>query len=220
MTSIVFTGANTVELLVIELAQSLTAFRICPYPILKTLLDKFLLRLSDSSFFFVQHGFLFTVRFFNIIEDTNILQVQSFLNDLVSVDTACAVGVVRFDISSVIGLALNIPFSRVLREVELDIPLCISRSSQELKDKLLNDFRGQPSCTKTDRDFACGQVFRLHLFKCFHVDFVIIGTEFCGAFRPSKFLTDITGKVFIRHKILRFGTVAVAVHRVQEDNAL
>ena len=172
MASVVLTGTDTVELFVVELAKSFSAFRIRPYPVLKALLDKLLLCLSDCSFLFIQDCFLFAVCIFLIIEDTHILQVQRFLDNLVRIDTACAVGTVRFDISSVVGFALDIPFSRVLGKMDFDVPLCISRRSQELKHKLLDNLRRQPSRTEADGNLTCRQVFRLHLLERFHIDTV------------------------------------------------
>ena len=43
MASVILTGTDTVELFVVELAKSFSAFRIRPYPVLKALLDKLLL---------------------------------------------------------------------------------------------------------------------------------------------------------------------------------
>ena len=175
MASVILTGTDTIELFVVELAKSFSALRIRPYPILKALLDKLLLCLSDCGFFFIQNCFLLAVCIFFIIEDTHILQVQRFLDNLVSIDTACAISAVRFDISSVVGFALDIPFSRVLGKMDFDVPLCISRRTQELKHKLLDNLRRKPSRTETDGNLTCRQVFRLHLLERFHIDTVIFG---------------------------------------------
>ena len=114
MASVVLTRTDRVELFVVEFTKSFSAFRIRPYPVLKALLDKLLFCLSDCGFLFIQDCFLFAVCIFLIIEDTHIFKVQRFLDYLIRIDTACAVGAVRLDIPPVVGFALDIPFSRVL----------------------------------------------------------------------------------------------------------
>lgn len=69
-------------------------------------------------------------------------------------------------------------------------------------------------------NLAGSQVFRLYLFQSFHIDVVIFGVDFCGFFCPSELFPHIAGKVFVRHQVLLLITAAVAVHRIQEDDAL
>ena len=177
MTSVVLTGTQAVEFIVVKAAEPFSALRVRPDPILKALLDQLLLCLCDCRFLFVQDGFLFAVCVLYIVEDADILQVQRFLDDLIGVDTLRAIGAVRLHIAAVIGFALNVPFAGIGREMNLDVPLCVPRCSQELKHKLFDNFGRQPSSTKPNGNLAGGQVFGLHSFQCFHIDCVIFGVK-------------------------------------------
>ena len=138
--AVVLTGANGVEFLVVKAAKSLSAGWVRPNPILKTLLNQLLLCLCDCRFLLVQNGFLFAVCVLYIVEDADIFKVQCFLDDLIGVDAPRTVGAVCLHIAAVIGLALNVPFAGIGREMNLDVPLCVPRSSQELKHKLFDNF--------------------------------------------------------------------------------
>ena len=104
--------------------------------------------------------------------------------------------------------------------MNLDVPLCVPRCSQELKHKLFDNFGRQPSSTKPNGDLAGGQVFGLHPFQCFHIDGVIFGVKLRRLSGECQLFTDIAGEVFIRHQVLCLCGIAVPVHRIQKDNAL
>ena len=53
------------------------------------------------------------------------------------------------------GFTLNIPFACIWRVMEFDVPLCVAGSIEELIHKLLNDFRRNPSSTKSHSNFTC-----------------------------------------------------------------
>ena len=114
VTAVIFSGADGVELLIVELGQPFTTGRIVPDPVCKGLFDQFLLALGDGGFLLVQNRNSLAGFIFQIIEDTNIFQVQSFLNDLVGIDPAGAIGVVGLDANPVNGFALDIPLAGVL----------------------------------------------------------------------------------------------------------
>ena len=177
--SIVLTGTQAVEFIVVKAAEPFSALRVRPDPILKALLDQLLLCLCDCRFLLVQNGFLFAVCVLYIVEDADIFKVQCFLDDFVGVDAPRTVGTVCLHIAAVIGLTLNIPLTGIGREMNLDVPLCVPRCSQELKHKLFDNFGRQPSSTKPNGNLAGGQVFGLHPFQCFHIDGIIIGIELC-----------------------------------------
>ena len=214
MTSVVLTGTQAVEFIVVKATESFSALRVRPNPILKALLDQLLLCLCDCCFLLVQDGFLFAVCVLHIVKDTDILQVQRFLDDLIGVDTLRAIGAVRLHIAAVIGFALNVPFAGIGGEVNLDIPLCVPRCPQELEHKLFHNIRGQPSCSKANSNLAGCKVFRLYPFQCFHIDGVIFGIKLCGLFRNRQLLTDIAGKVFVCHQVFCLSRVAVSVQWV------
>ena len=86
MASIVLTGTQAVEFIVVKAAESFSALRVRPDPILKALLNQLLLCLCDCRFLLVQNGFLFAVCVLYIVEDADIFKVQCFLDDLIGVD--------------------------------------------------------------------------------------------------------------------------------------
>ena len=214
MTSVILTGSYAVELFVIHLRELFSAGRVSPYPILKALFDKFLLCLCNCRFLFVENGFFLTVLIFDIVKDTDIFQVQRFLDYLVCVNTGSAVSAVRFHIGTVITFALNVPFAGILRVVYFDVPLCIAWSIEKFKHKLLKDFGRYPSCTEPYGYFACGQVFRLNFFQSLYIDFVIFGINLGRLFGCNKFFSDISRKVLICHQILLLGYISITIKRV------
>ena len=218
--SIVLTGTQAVEFIVVKAAEPFSALRVRPDPILKALLDQLLLCLCDCRFLLVQNGFLFAVCVLYIVEDADIFKVQCFLDYLVGVDAPRTVGTVCLHIAAVIGLTLNIPLAGIGREMNLDVPLCVPRCSQELKHKLFDNFGRQPSSTKPNGDLAGGQVFRLYPFQCFHIYGVIFRVKLRRLSGEYQLFPDIAGEVFVCHQVLCLRGIAVPVHRVQKDNAL
>ena len=212
--SVVLTGSNAVELFVIHLREFFSAGRVSPYPVLKTLLYEFLLCLCDCRFLFIENGFLFALVIFDIVKDTDIFQVQRFLDYLICVDTGSTVCAVRFNIGTVIALSLNVPFTGKLRVVNLDIPLCIAWGVEKLKHKLLENFRRNPSSTEPYGNLACRQILWLHLFKCLHIDGVIFGIQCRRPFSCRQLLTNIARQIFVCHKILRLVRIAVLIKRI------
>ena len=212
--SVVLTGSYAVELFVIHLREFFSAGRVSPYPVLKALLYEFLLCLCDCRFLFIENGFLFALVIFDIVKDTDIFQVQRFLDYLICVDTGSTVCAVRFNIGTVIALSLNVPFSGKLRVVNLDIPLCIAWRIEKLKHKLLEYFGRYPSRTEPYGNLACRQILWLHLFKCLHIDGVIFGIQCRRPFGCRQLLTNIARQIFVCHKILRLIRIAVLIKRI------
>ena len=150
MLAVILTGAERIKLLVVEFCQPFTAFRIFPYPFGKCFFDELLFTLCDSSFLFVENRFLVAVFILNIIKDTHITEVQRFLDDLITVDSARTVGVVNLNIGTVIGFAFNIPFARVFGVMDFYIPLDIPNRIKKFKHESLNIFGRKPSRTETN----------------------------------------------------------------------
>ena len=220
VTAVVLTRTCAVELLVIQPGQLFTPVGIIPNPVRKSLLDKLLLALRDCRLLFIEHSSFLSVLILDIVEDPHILQVQRLFHDLIAVDPARAIGVVRLDIASVVGFALYIPFARVLREVNVDIPLAVSRCSEQFKHELLHDFRGKPSCAKSDGNLTGSQINRLHRFQRSHILGIVLRIKLCAASRPLKLLPDVSGKVFVGWEVLRSAVIVARVHGIQEDDAL
>ena len=59
MTAIVLARAQCIELLIVELAQSLSSRLVFPNPVLERLLNQLLLALGDCSFLLVQDSYSF-----------------------------------------------------------------------------------------------------------------------------------------------------------------
>ena len=114
MAPVILTGTDTVELVVIQPHQLFPSCGITPYPILKALLDKLLLRLGDSRFLFIEDSFLFTLIIFDIVKNTHIFHIERIFNNLVGVYPLCAIGIIGFQVPTVIGFSLHIPFARQL----------------------------------------------------------------------------------------------------------
>ena len=150
MAAVILTGANAVEFLVIELRQFFAPFRITPNPFRKCALDELLLALCNGRFLLVEDGGLLTVGVFNVIKDTDITEVQRFLDDLVAVDARRAVGAVCLDVAPVIAFALHIPFAGVFRVMDFDVPLAIVGRREQAEHELRHDLRWQPCCTQTN----------------------------------------------------------------------
>ena len=218
--AVVLTGANGIKLLVVDTAKLLSAGGIRPDPLLEALLDQLLLCLCNRRFLFVQDGFLFALGILHIVVDTDILQVQGFLDNAVSVDAGCTVSAVSFDIATVIGFPLHIPFGCEFGVMHFDVPVSPAGCIKELKHKLLHDLLRHPSGTKLDENLTCRQVFWLHLFQCFHIDGIIFGVKLRRLSGKRQLFPDIAGKVFIRHQVLRLRVVPVAVKRIEKDHAL
>ena len=106
-----------------------------------------LLALGYSSLFFVENLYPFSLAVVNVIVDSHILEIKGLLYDLIAVDAVSAVSAVRLDVYSVIGLALDVPLSGVLRVVNVDIPLSIARCIEKLEHKPLVILRSYPCRT-------------------------------------------------------------------------
>ena len=143
--TVILTGPQAVELLIIELCQKVTAGWVFPNPILKRLLHLFLLGLGDGGFFPIDDGGTLAVRSLHIVENADVLQIEGLLQDLVAVYTLGTIGAVRFDIATVIGFALNIPLAGVLREMDFDVVPAVVGGIKEIVHELLVDLRRYPA---------------------------------------------------------------------------
>ena len=161
--AVIFSRTDAVEFFVIELAQPVAALLILPYPVGKGILYKLLLTLCDSGIVLIEYGLFIAVFVLNIIEHTHITQVQRFLDDLIPVDSVCAVSVINLDIVAVVGLALNIPFTRILAVMHVNIKRYIPRGPEKLKHKPFNILGRYPSSPQAHRYLTCGKVFRHNL---------------------------------------------------------
>ena len=98
MSAIVLPWTDAVHFLVVLPNQRLTAFRVCPDPVLERIPDELLLLRRQRGFLGVQHPFFLTVGVLNGIVHLHIPEVQGILQNLIGADTIGAVGVPRGDI--------------------------------------------------------------------------------------------------------------------------
>ena len=220
VTAVVLTRACAVKLLIVQPCQLFAPVRIIPNPVGKSLLDQFLLALRDCCFLLIEHSSLLAVLVLDIIEDPHVFQIQRLFHDLIAVDPARTIGVVRFDIRAVVGFTLHVPFASILREVNMDVPLAVPRCVEQVKHELLCNLRRKPGRTESDRNLACSQVNGLYSLQRSHILGIILRIELCAAPRPFELLADIAGKVFIGREILRPAVIVARVHGIQEDNSL
>ena len=75
MASVIFTGSHRVKSVVVITDKAVSPFWGFPYPILKRLLDDFLLRLCRRGFLCVEYGFFVSVLVIHIIKNTGITEI-------------------------------------------------------------------------------------------------------------------------------------------------
>ena len=216
---VVLAGPGAVELVVIEPRQAFSPGRVFPNPILERLLDKLLLALGDGGFFLVQDGGFLPISIFNVVKNPHVPQVQGFLDDLVAVNPASAVGVVGLDVAPVGGFALNVPAAGHTGMVDFDIPLCVIGCVKQLVHELLDNLDGEPVGSQPHGDLAGGQIYRLHPLQGLHVGGIILRVEFGAPPCPFQLLPHVAGKIFVGGKILFLCVATIPVHGVQEDHA-
>ena len=197
MTAVVFAGTVAVEARIVFLHQIRTAGRVTENPVLKRRLDRVLLLLGKHGFLFVQYA-LFLAVLRDFIEDSRVTEIQSVLQQLITVYTVCAVGHAHTDISvAVAAFAADIPFTRRRRIADIDhIPQQIPRGLEQLRHKITDVFRLDPCCAQTHLNVRRFQILRLDLLKKCHIDRVfriVFRKRSCNLQFPSH----IARKVFV-----------------------
>lgn len=85
MRAIILTRSGGVKKFVVLGGKGFSSVRISPNPISERILDCLLFLLCQGSFFFIEDTLLLTICIFNRIIDTNILQIQRFLQNPICV---------------------------------------------------------------------------------------------------------------------------------------
>ena len=98
VTAIVLPWADAVHFLVVLPDQRLTAFRVCPNPVLERIPDELLFLRRQRGFLGVQHPLFLSVRVLNGVKHLDIPEIQGIFQNFIGTDTICAVGVPRGDI--------------------------------------------------------------------------------------------------------------------------
>ena len=75
MASVILTGTNGIKSIIVIPDKTVSPFWVFPYPILKRLLDDFLLCLRRRGFLCVEYSFSVSVLVIDIIENTGITEI-------------------------------------------------------------------------------------------------------------------------------------------------
>ena len=132
MTAVILTGSDRVKSIVVGTDKTVSAFWVFPYPILKRLLDYFLLCLCCRGFLMVKYRFSVAVFVQNIVKDTHITQIQRVLDNTIGGSPLCTVGAVRLDISVIGTLILYKPVAVYRRIAYPDSACRIARWGEPL----------------------------------------------------------------------------------------
>ena len=215
--AIIFTGSVAVEQNVVRLADLLPPLRVFPDPLGKRLLQQLLLALCDGGLLFVEHCHAPPISIILIVENADVFQVQTALDDLIGTGPQRAIGVESLDIALILALALDAPLAGDLGVMHLDIPPCTAGRVQRLKDELPDILRIQPCGTQPHGDLTGGQVHGLHLLQCLHIGKVLrLRFRLCSHLRQLP--AHIAGQVLVGGQV--FLTALFRVVRVQKDDAL
>ena len=126
MAAVIFPWTGGVEQLIVASYKFFPSLRIAPDPVGKSVFDCLLFLLCKGRLLFVQDSFLFPVGIFIRIIDTDIFQIECFLQNLIRIRPVCAVSDIGINVMDT-GCAFpgNPPLCRSRREIDLNIPLQI-----------------------------------------------------------------------------------------------
>jgi len=162
--SIVFTGAGRVEQLVILLHQRNAPLGVLPDPVGESVFNDLLFLLCQHGLPLVQHTLGPAIGILDGVVDANILQVQGFLQNLVGVGSAGAVGLGRNNVTPPGGsLALHTPLCGIGRVPHIHGSPQIVGDLEGLGHKLLDNTGVEPRCTKPYINFGGFQFSGLRL---------------------------------------------------------
>ena len=198
MAAVIFPQTGGVEQLIVARYKFFPSLRIAPDPVGKSVFDCLLFLLCKGRLLFVQDSFLFPVGIFIRVIDTDIFQIECFLQNLIRIRPVCAVSDIGIDVMDT-GCAFpgNPPLCRSRREIDLNIPLQVKRRIERLFHKLLNIVPVNPCGAEPHIYFRCIQIFRLRLSERFHIH-EKIRIFLCRHLCDLQLTPHIAGKVFIR----------------------
>ena len=212
MRAIILTRSGGVKKFVVLGGKGFSSVRISPNPISERILDCLLFLLCQGRFFFVENTLLLAIRILNRIIDTNIFQIQRFLQNPICVGSLCTVGDIRRHIV-VVGRTLTVdaPLCGQLGELDLNGTAQVIR---RFKGFLLKKIGINPCCTQTHINLGRIQVLRLCFLQGFHIDAegrISVRRHLCD----TQLASYITGKVIIGSLPSNFHSIGS--HRVFED---
>ena len=133
--AIILAGAVAVEQDIVGLTDGFASIRVFPDPFGKGVFNEFLLALGDGGFLLVEDSGFPAIGIVHIIKNTDILQIQGVLNDLIGVDALGAVGADGLHVAAILALALNTPLAGDAGIVDLHAPLRAAGCPQRFKDE-------------------------------------------------------------------------------------
>ena len=195
--AVVLTGSGGVEQLIILIDQSFTTAGVFPDPVTEGIFDRLLFLLCQGGLLLVQHTTLLSIRILDGVIDTNVLQVQSFLQNAVGIGTVGAVGHIGSNIV-VAGriFAGDTPFCGNIGEFHLNAATEIVRGFKGFLYELLDIPCINPGSSQTHINFRRIQVFGLCLFQCFYIGAVLLTGLYCHLCLTELF-TDIAGEILV-----------------------
>ena len=216
--TIKLTGTGGVETLVVLLYQRMATVRITPHPIPESILDGLLLLLGKGRLLLVQYTLFLAFFIQHNVIDAGVTQVQGVLQNAVGVGSVRAEGGVGCNIGTGDrGLAGDVPFGGVGREMHLNLPLQVVRGAEGFVHELLDVVLVYPCCTQTDVDLRGVQILGLSRCQGFHIGNEP-GVTLCHQTGIAKLLPYIAGKVLIGCHILQ-GLACSHGFRQREDHA-
>ena len=99
--SVILTGTHGIELFVVQRSQAFSSHGVFPYPVTKSIFNELLFLLCKHGFLLIQQPLIIAVFILHSIKNTNIFEIQRFLNDLVTIDSPGTIGHVCGDIAVV-----------------------------------------------------------------------------------------------------------------------
>ena len=152
--AVILPGTGTVKLLVVLGHQSFPAAGIFPEPVLEGVLHGLLLLLCQGGGLLVNDAALLAIGILHGVVDTDVLEVQRLLQNLVGVGTVCAVGHVGGHVVGTgHGLASDPPLGGDGGILHLDGTAHIVGRVKGLHHELLNVLRLNPRCAQPGFDF-------------------------------------------------------------------
>ena len=216
--AIKLTGTGGIETLVVLLYQRMAAVRITPHPIPESILDGLLLLLGKGRLLLVQYTLFLAFLIQHNVIDAGVTQVQGVLQNAVGVGSVRAEGGVGCNIGTGdSGLAGDVPFGGVGREMHLNLPLQVVRGAEGFVHELLDVVLVYPCCTQTDVDLRCVQILGLSRYQGFHIGNEP-GVMLCEPLSVTEFLPYIAGKVLVGRHILQ-GLACAHRLRQRKDHA-
>ena len=218
VTAVIFPWAGAVHFLIVLPNQCLTAFRVCPDPVLERIPDELLLLCRQRGFLGIQHPLFVSVRILNGVVHLDIPEVQGIFQNFIGADTIGAIGVPSGNI--VVGnpgFVTDAPCGGIRGILHIHGIAQIAGGIEGFKHELLDVGLVDPGCAKTHLNLGSIQILGLCSTQGFHID--LIGRILCRSrFRLPELLPDIAGQILVS-RYPAHAVLCIAEGRVVENHA-